>query len=430
MRRSGADRAAGPRRPPAELFFRLVLAFYPRRIDADEREEMLWLHRRLQAEAASGGHGLRFFVASALDALAGLRRAHWPGPGLRKRPHRAERNELMSTLSHDVKVSVRRLARRPGATAIAALTLALGIGAVTAIFSVVYGVLLRPLGLEEPQNLGLVTLRHTERPSDTMGFWPSHLEALRAQTGPGSGLTGLSAFYYDSVTLEGDGEAFELDTALIVDGEFFPVLGASPIIGRGLLPEDVTVDRRSDVCVIGEELWRSRFGADRSVLGRELILDGRSVRVVGVMPGAAPLPTTDVDVWLGEGFSLQDRSLSGRLSVVARVAGPEGLPAAEASLASAVAALARVNPRMEGYGAVITGFQDNLVGGARSMISTAAAGVSLLLLIACVNLASLQVARAVTREHEMATRRALGARRGQVISQVFCENLLLALLGG
>ncbi|MEM1177573.1 MAG: ADOP family duplicated permease [Acidobacteriota bacterium] len=413
-----------------ELFFRLLLALYPRRVSAGEREDMLWLFRRLEADAVAEGRGVRFAAAATLDALGGLRRAYVPDRSLLAPARRAERTEFMSTLSHDVKVSLRRLARRPGNTAVAAFTLALGVGAVTAIFSVFYGVLLRPLGLTAPESLALVTLHHTERPSDTMGFWPSHLEALRDQAGNGSGLEGVAVYYYDSATLEGEGEALELDTALIVDGDFFSVLGPQPLVGRGLTREDVAFGRRSDVCVIGEQLWRSRFGADPRVLGRDLLLDGRTVSVVGVMPNAAPLPVPGVDVWIAEDFQPQNTALSGRLSLIARVDAPSSLSTAEASLAAAVTALLDEDPRLDGYTAGFHSFQDHLVGSVRNMIWTAAVGVSLLLLIACVNLASLQLARAVTREQEMATRRALGARRTQVFSQVLCESLVLSLLGG
>jgi predicted permease len=335
----------------------------------------------------------------------------------------------MATWKHDGTVALRLLKKQPGFTLVAAVTLALGIGANTAIFSVVYGVLLRPLGLEEPEALTIVRLHRADNEGDASGFAPDYLEDLRESI-QASGVARLTSFIYESVTLvQGDGVT-ELDNALMVEGNFFDVLGVAPILGRTFTREDVVPNRRANVCVIGETLWRGRFGGDPDILGRTLDLDDEPVVVVGVIPAHVPLPDAATELWMLQSWDPEDPSLLRRVLVMARLREPELMEKAQSLFASTAAELAGKYPRFDDYTITLAGFRETLVGSARPAILLAAAAVSLILLIACANTANLLLSRAAMRFMEMATRRAIGARRSQLVSQLTAESLALAALGG
>ncbi len=336
----------------------------------------------------------------------------------------------MTSLHHDLLLAGRRARLNPGFTFVAALTLALGIGANTAIFSVVYGVLLRPIGLADPDHLAVLRFHQATDPGDAMGLWPTHLVDLRNEVEGRGGVRTLTSYLFDSVTLLSDGEPVELGTSLMVDGAFFKTLGVDPILGRSLTEDDVLADRRGTVCVISEALWRGRFGSDPEIVGQVLSLDDAPVSIVGVMPDNMPLPQAGVEVWMPQGWDVEDSSLFGRLSVLARLEPGTDLGVAGEVLASFAARLGDKNPRFSGHTISLRTFRDTLIGSAQPAILAAAGAVGLILLIACANMASLQLSRAVVREREIATRRALGAQRRHLTSQLLIESLLLSSLGG
>ncbi len=433
--------------PPRSLLERLfdaMLRLYPKGLRQTYGRDMRTFLAELEVEARETRLGrLKLGVRLLLDAATAIPRAHrWEArwapaaqssttatsPSFRR--SFGKEATSMTTLRHDLLVAVRRARHNPGFTLVAALTLALGIGANTAIFSVVYGVLLRPLGIADPAHLAVLSLHRAQDPGDAMGLWPSHLVDIRDEVEGRGGVRRLTSYIFDSVTLLSDGEPEELGSSLMVDGAFFETLGVAPIVGRALAEDDVLPNRRGSVCVISEALWRGRFGSDPEILGRVVSLDDAPVSIVGVMPDNVPLPQAGVQVWMPQGWDVEDGRLSGRLNVLARLEPGADLNVASEVLASAAAKLGDKNPRFEGYTISLRTFRDSLIGSAQPAILAAAGAVGLILLIACANMASLLLSRAVVREREIATRRALGAQRRQLTTQLLIESLLLSSLGG
>ena len=426
----------------AERIFRLSLWLYPIAFRRAHGEEMACMFRAQERDARCENRFGRFLLAALRDAFVGpieARRRPIYEPPHQLNPRKAFVSTwLRSTLPHDLKLACRRLVRNPAFTWVGVLTLALGIGATTAIFSAVYGILLRPLALESPDRLVVLSLHRADLPSDARGFYPHHVGLLREQL-QGRGFEGVTSYLWDSATLEGigsadggsmQGEAEEISGAAMVDGSFFELLGAEPLRGRWLDERDLLPNRRGQTVVLSESLWASRFGRDESILGRTLVLDGQPVTVVGIAPDGVPLPRADVSLWMLQDWNPYDRGLWDRLSMMARLS-PETSPAqAEARLAAAGDELVKIHQRIEGYTNGATPFEESLVGHARPALVALAGGVGLILLLACANLASLMLARVSRQRQDVATRRALGAHWSHLASQQMVESLLLALLGG
>ncbi|MEM7585793.1 MAG: ADOP family duplicated permease [Acidobacteriota bacterium] len=424
-----------------ERLFRLSLWLYPRDLRQAYGGDMTRFLHQLEARARDRRLGrLRLAGRLLLDAVTAIPRAHrWqaqhvmtsvPTPGATPWRRFGKESHSMTTFPHDLRVAFRRARQNPGFTLVAAFTLALGIGANTAIFSVVYGVLLRPIGVADPEQLAVLSLHRTQDPGDAQGMWPSHLVTMREEVEGRAGVQQLASYLFDSVTLLSDGEPQELGTSLMVDGAFFDTLGVDPLLGRALEASDLIADRRGNACVISETLWRSRFGSDPDIVGRVLSIDGAPVEVVGVMPDNVPLPQTGVQLWQVQGWDVTDNRLFGRLGVLARLEPDAAFSVAEQALAASVTRFAETNPRFEAYTISLSRFRQALIGSAQPAILAAAGAVGLILLIACANMASLLLSRAVVREREIATRRALGAQRRQLTTQLLSESLLLSGLGG
>src|SRR4029079_5787622 len=216
---------------------------------------------------------------------------------VRRRERRMARSEYLGDLLQDLRFAVRALRRRPGFTAVAVLTLALGIGANSAIFSVVDAVLIKPLPYREPERLVRVFDANPREEKWESGFSPPDFDDLR----PGlQRVTDVAAFHYQpaqsGVNLRGIGEPARLPAAS-VSARFFATLGVGAALGRTFLPTE-NVEGRDGVAVISHRLWQSRFGGERSVIGRTLSLDDRPFQVIGVMPPRFAFPAPEVDVWL------------------------------------------------------------------------------------------------------------------------------------
>ena len=335
----------------------------------------------------------------------------------------------MNDLLRDLRLGFRSLRRRPLFLATAVLTLGLGIGASTGVFSVIQAALLRPLPFHEADRLAVVWgVAGPER--DIRGASPAEIRDWDRMT---SALGPLSSYSSTAVNLSGDGEATQLG-AETVGWEFLGILGVAPAAGRGFTADDDRAGAAA-TALISHDLWQGRFGGDPGILGRTIRLDDRPVEVIGVMPRHFRGLTFDTDVWLPLGSLLSERALEARsgrwLAAVGRVAPGRAAVEAEGELAAAADRLTELYPDTNrDRGAMLQSLRDSYVAGTRPLLLMVLGAVGLLLLIACANVANLQIVRGLERRQEVALRYALGAGRARVGRQFVAESLVLGLLGG
>jgi putative ABC transport system permease protein len=332
----------------------------------------------------------------------------------------------METLFQDLRYAFRMLLKRPGFTAVAVLSLALGIGAISTIFSFVNGIMLKPLPYREPERLVLLDETAFKRGIASMGVSFPNFVDWREQN---QAFEDIAAYTTGGLAIAGGGEPEQLKGAFVSQG-LFEILGVAPILGRTFTADEDQPDHDL-VVILSYGLWQRRFGGDPKILGATLLLNNRSRVVIGVMPKGFQFPEV-AEVWgpLALNTKLWTRTDHG-LEAIARLKPGVTLDQVQAEMTSIASNIEEQNPvTNEGLSVSLTSLRAGLTGDYKKALLILLGVVGFVLLIACVNVANLLLARSTARQKEIAIRAALGANRKRIFRQLLTESLLLGLISG
>jgi putative ABC transport system permease protein len=341
---------------------------------------------------------------------------------------RRQGDGLMSNLLRDARYGLRLLVRRPGFTLVAVLTLALGIGANAAIFTVAHTLLLKPLPYVDAERIVLITENNLPRGWTSFAVAPANFFDWRQRARSFESMAAWSGRSYNYT----GGETPERLRGLTGTQGFLETLGGTPVLGRGFLPAEFE-DGQDLVVILNHGFWRREFGADPGVLGRRIMLNGQSHAIVGVMHANWRFGGRETAVFAPRAFSESAKAVRGGhfLNVVARLKPGVTVEQARTELSGIAAQLDKQFPDTnKNWGTVITPLRDAVVGDLRPMLIMLLGAVGLVLLIACANVANMLLARGTVRAREMAIRGAIGAGRGRLVRQLLTESVLLAAIGG
>src|SRR5215813_11567028 len=331
---------------------------------------------------------------------------------------------FIENLFQDVRYGLRLLVKNAAFTVVVVMTLALGIGANTAIFSFVNGILLRPLPYPQADRLVVIDETALKRGINSMSVsYPNFLD-WRAQN---SFFEDIAAHFGTSrFALSGEGEPIELRGTYVSQG-LFEILRVSPELGRTITAEEDRPEQ-DDVVILGHELWQRHFGGDANIIGRKIMLSNRPRTVVGVMPAGFKFPEIS-ELWVPLALTTKTFTRTDHgLNAIARLKDGVSLEQAQADMHNIAARIEKDNPiTNEGLGVTVTSLRENLAGDYRQALLILLGVVGCVLLVACVNVANLMLARATARQKEFALRAALGASRWRIIRQLLIESLLLAV---